>query len=343
MDNPIGNNVPYQANPYDKTPVNETTLNINMPNDSRNFQSESVYDKAKSIYFESNGVLTNAEHFIYVDDPILEIAECKNAVVLQPVSLLEMASGCVTNNEYNVFLDSPKGMIYAYYFKEKSNVCCRNICSQAKRPFDMIANNIPSQKEIEHRVENPYFDIDRPCGCTWICCPCNCIRPCMTIKFSKTGQYLGKIYDTCSCCDKVLEVYDQGANLIYEIVTPKCQIAFCNMSNFCLCCNSNRMAEEVAEIRFKIIKDGRHVGNIIKIAQTTTVPASHLIASRYGMNDKSNSFIVNFPEDASPSYKLLLIIAAVKLGFQFFKANTTRCCCSCLLCCCCPFCSLSCC
>lgn len=40
INNPIGHSVPYQANPYDTILANETNLNIH--NDSKNFQYESV-------------------------------------------------------------------------------------------------------------------------------------------------------------------------------------------------------------------------------------------------------------------------------------------------------------
>jgi len=30
-----------------------------------------------------------------------------------------LESGCITENEYDVLLDSPQGLVYAFYFKEK--------------------------------------------------------------------------------------------------------------------------------------------------------------------------------------------------------------------------------
>lgn len=178
----------------------------------------------------------------------------------------------------------------------------------------MIGRHVPSANELERLMNYPYLTIERPCGCTCFCC--NSCRPYMMVKLAGTQQYLGKIIDAFACCDKLIEICDRGDNLIYEIETTDFQIGFCE----------GRNAEEVAEIKFKIVKSGNIVGYIIKTIQLTTVPASHLAKTQYGMNDKSNSFIINFPDDSSPSEKLLIIMAAIMIGYQFFTGNTGRIC-----------------
>lgn len=62
------------------------------------------------------------------------------------------------------------------------------------------------------------------------------------------------------------------------------------------------------------------------MSQLTTVPASHMARVQYGMNDKSNSFLVNFPDESSPAEKLLLIMSAIMIGYQFFKGNSGKIC-----------------
>lgn len=274
----------------------------------------SLKEVAKNIKFDENGSISNAERFIFCGEPIKAISEIKNAIVMQPISLLEMASGHVTENEYNVFFDSPNGLIYAFNFKEKSGYCCRNCCVQRKRTYEMIGRHVPNSNELERLMNYPYLEISRPCGCPSCCC--NCCRPYLMVKLASTGQYLGKIQDAFACCDKLIEVYSGQGNLLYEINTSDYQIGFC----------SGRNAEEVAEIKFKITRNGNIVGYIIKMTQITTVPASHLIKAQYGMHDKSNSFLINFPDEASPAEKLLLIMSAIMIGYQFFTGNIGKIC-----------------
>jgi len=291
--------------------------NQNNPDQNNGFLS----DKAYSIKYTPWNILANASSFIYVENPKDIIGDCENAIVMQPTTYLQMASGCVTENEYDVILDSPQGLVYAFYFKEKSNCYCRNCCRQATRSFDMFANIVPSGKAIEHKRDNHYFKIERSSGYNDYYCCCNCVRPKMFIYYEKTGQLLGKIIDSCSCCDKLLEIYDSSESLIYEIRTSCCQLG--------LCCGRN--AETVAKIDFKVVAPETQevIGHLIKIPSLNDKIGRGMVESYQGFHDASNSFIINFPNGASPDDKFLLTIAAIKLGYQFFTQNTCNCCNSC--------------
>ena len=337
----------------DKVNTLKSAYNLGLVNNqiNPNQNNEFLSDKAYNIEYTPWNVLANASRYIYVEDPKDVIGDCDNAIVMQPTTYLEMVTGCITENEYDVILDYPQGLVYAFYFKEKSNCCCRNCCKQATRPFDMFSNIVPNGKAIEHKKENHYFKIERSCGCNHYCCCCNCIRPKMFIYYEKTGQYLGKIIDSCSCCDKLLEIYDSNESLIYEIRTSCCQLG--------LCCGRN--AETVAKIDFKVVvpETQEIVGHLVKIPSLNDKKGQERVESREGFHDSSNSFIVNFPDGASPDDKFLLTIAAIKLGYQFFTHNTSRCwnscnnycgnCCNYLalpikftcgpFCCCCPTCA----
>ena len=295
--------------------------NQNFPNNNDN--NLTISDKAYTIKYTPVNTLADSSKYIYVNDPINVIENCNNAIVKQPTTYLQIASGCITENEYDVVLDSPQGLVYAFYFKEKSSCCNRNCCNPATRHFDMYANYVPSAKEIEHKVERRYFFIERLCGCNSFCCCCNCIRPKMKITYAKTGQYLGLIVDSWDCCNHKLEIYDNTDQLIYEIKTSCCQIG--------LCCGRN--AETVAKIDFKTYNLDTIVGHLIKIPSTKDKTAQSEVDAHIGFHDASNSFIVNFPENATPDHKFLLIIAAIKLGYQFFTHNKSEyeydCCQSC--------------
>ena len=135
--------------------------NQKSPNQNKVLLSDKVY----SIKYTPWNILANSSNYVYVEDPKDVIGDCENAIVMQPTPYLQMVSGCITENEYDVILDSPQGLVYAFYFKEKSNCCCRNCCRQATRHFDMFANIVPSGKAIEQKKDNHYFKIERRCGC----------------------------------------------------------------------------------------------------------------------------------------------------------------------------------
>jgi hypothetical protein len=300
------NNIPSGDNTLNNLNLN-TYTNQNLEN---NQSTTDLNNKDLPLYERAHNL-----HELYKNqftvDPLKDIENCENAIIDQPITYLQLASGCITENEFSVYLDTPRGLLYTFYFKEKSNCLCRNCCKQAKRPFDMWASYVPSAKEIEHKVERHYFYIDRPCGCNHYCCFCNCIRPKMKVSYAKTGKYLGTIIDSCDCCNKKLEIYDDTEQLIYEIETSCCQIGLC----------FDRNAETVAKIDFKIYNSGEKVGHIIKVPSLADKLARIQVDSYHGFHDASNNFIVNFPENATPEHKFLLIIAAIKLGYQFFTEN----------------------
>ena len=78
-----------------------------------------ISDKIDKILYNSSNILANASSYIYVEEPRDVIGDCENAIVMQPTTYLQMVSGCITENEYDVILDSPQGLAYAFYFKEK--------------------------------------------------------------------------------------------------------------------------------------------------------------------------------------------------------------------------------
>ena len=322
------NNLPIEDNTANNFNLN-TYSNLNLVNNQKSMEEGSkgltLGEKAKNLCGK------NKEDFLYTNDPKQTIEACDNAIIEQPPTLLQIASGCITESDYNVYLDTPQGLVYTFYFKEKSNCCVRNSCCIPNMPFDMWANFVASSKVIEQNIENRYFSIERPCGCTGLCYCCDCIRPKMHVKYSKDGKYLGKIIDACSCCDNLLDIYDENEQLIYSIKTSCWQIGLLY----------GRNAETVAKIDFKIYdRNETLVGHIVKTPSPDDKMNQLSVFGAPGFHDASNNFIVNFPPGCSPEHKFLLLIAAIKIGYQFFTKNVSQCCtkvnhycCNCLNCC----------
>lgn len=321
------NNIPIEGNTANNLNLN-TYSNLNLENNQKSMGKDSkgltLHEKANNLFRK------NKSDFLYTNDPKQSIETCDNAIIEQPPTLLQIASGCITESDYNVYLDTAQGLVYTFYFKEKSNCCVRNRCRSPNMGFNMWANFVASAKIIEQNVDNRYFSIERPCGCTSLCCFCDCLRPKMYVKYSKDGQYLGKIIDACACCDNLLDIYDENEQLIYSIKTSCWQIG--------LLCGRN--AETVAKIDIKIYdRNESLVGHIIKTPSPDDKMNQLSVFGAPGFHDSSNNFIVNFPPGCSPEHKFLLIIAEIKLGYQFFTKNISLCCtklnhycCNCLSC-----------
>ncbi len=310
------------SNPIDESTTkafNLNTLNnLNLVNNQNGLNNNNYYNKMNN-YFSSYFLNKNILILDKDEDPIKIIENCDNAYIDQPITFLQIASGCITENEFGVYLDKPQGLYFTFYFKEKSNCFCRNCFKSSVMYFDMYANYVPSGKEIEEKVDNHYFAITRMCGCSDRLWFCDCIRPKMKVSFAQGGKHIGTIVDSCACCDDLLQVYDSNDELIYSIRTSCWQIG--------LCCGRN--AETVAKIDFKILDtNGIRVGHIVKVPSSEDKLSQLMVFSRGG-HDASNSFNVNFPKGCPPEHKFLLIIAAIKLGYQFFTKNANQCCTTC--------------
>ena len=53
-------------------------------------------------------------NFQYCEDPIKELNQCTLAIIRQEIEMFEVYSGCETQNRYQVFIQSPMGIKYAF-------------------------------------------------------------------------------------------------------------------------------------------------------------------------------------------------------------------------------------
>ena len=70
--------------------------------------------------------------FIYVQDPMLELASCPSILIRQEPDFLESITGCETPNVYHVFGNSHMGFKYLFKCVEKSECCERFFVLQSK-------------------------------------------------------------------------------------------------------------------------------------------------------------------------------------------------------------------
>ena len=243
-------------------------------------------------------MINSPQNFVYIQDPFTEIAQSRTAIVRQEPALLERLTGCVTRNHYHVFLSTPYGLKYAFKCNEQSSGCARCCLSANSRPVKIIMRHVISFQQYDGDMAKVFINVDKPCKCA-CCCFC---RPYMDVRLADNGQQLGIISEPCTCCDVDMEVLDTAGNLRYDINGDCCQLG--------LCCGPS--LKKLANVNFEIKENGYTVGAIKK-----------LTSSLGEFFTKADSYEVVFPEKATPSEKLLLILATLMIDYQNFESDNS--------------------
>ena len=240
--------------------------------------------------------------FLYfTEDPMKELLNSSGAIIRQEVEMFEVITGCETQNRYQVFIQTPMGLKYAFQCNEKSGCCSRCCCSDGCRGLEIDIRHITSPGPIVSEISNIYIRAVKPCGCGFLCC----CRPHMDIILQKNRLKIGSVREPFTCCDKDAEVYDKDGNLKYRMIGDCCQIGFC--------CGSS--AEKIVAIEFKIVgSDGNYVGMMKKMGASG--PSEYF--------SKADSYTISFPSGATPEEKMLLICAGLLIDYQNFENDTSE-------------------
>jgi len=237
--------------------------------------------------------------YVYVPDPMVELANSTSVQIRQEVQLFEQISGCESPNRYYVFSQSPQGgMKLLFKCKEYSECCQRNCCPADAREFNMYIKHIANASNLDENFSNNFINVNKPFKCTCCCLE----RPEMLVNFAQNNSPLGRIKQLFTCCDPEFNVYDNTGNKKYFITADCCQCGLCCKNNVC---------GKMSEVIFNIYPSGNissPCGSIIK------KPANfaELITS-------ADSYQVNFPVDATPNDKMMLIIAGLMIDYQYFE------------------------
>ena len=142
--------------------------------------------------------------FIYVQDPMTELATCPSLLIRQEPELFEAFTGCEQPNIYHVFGNSPLGFRYLFKCLEKSTFCQRRFCPSEQREFNMDIIHCSSVDQLGMGFTTPFATMMKPFMCT-CCCLC---RPEISVLVNSTGQPAGKVKYIYTFCDPTFEVYN---------------------------------------------------------------------------------------------------------------------------------------
>ena len=188
----------------------------------------------------------------------------------------------------------------------------RKCCSANSREFNMRIKHVKNDNYLDENYSAPYLHIRKTfkCRATFCyCCCCCCLdSPEMLINFCSTHRALGRIKTpiTYFFCDPKFYIYDGTGNQRYIIRADCCQCG--------LCC-ANNIFGKLSEVYFNIYSFNNMTnpcGQIIKKSATVIE-----------LSTSADSFQVIFPKDASPEDKMLLVIAALMIDYQYFEESTS--------------------
>ena len=179
-------------------------------------------------------------NFQYCEDPMKELNQCTGAIIRQEIEMFEVYSGCETQNRYQVFIQSPMGIKYAFQWNESSGCCSRCCCSNDCRSLNIEIRHMTTGCEFDSDLAKIYSRAEKPCamGC---CCFC---WPYIDVRLEKEQKYIGKVREPFTCCDRYAEIYNELGELKYRIVGNCCQMDFC--------CGSS--AEKILKLNLKLFK-----------------------------------------------------------------------------------------
>lgn len=281
-----GNNYPVQQN------QNQPIYNQQITNQPQNLQP--LLDQIK-------------KELQLCSDPMVLLAESQVCYVKQQVCMMELVSGCDTQNVYDVYSRNSKGQIvFLFKCKEKSGCCERQYCRGDSRPFKMHVKHVQNNGIMDPDMMEDFAVFDRPYKCTCLCLE----RPKMKGFYrSETGQMFGSITEPWTCCDPLMVIKDQNKEPQFQIHGDCCQCGI-------MCRNS---CGKCSEVQFPIYPatctDFQPQNSIGMIKKTSGDLLKELLTD-------ADNFEVLFPPNASPEEKLLMIGAALMIDYRYFEDTT---------------------
>ena len=227
-----------------------------------------------------------------IADPMDILTKAPVAKIIQEVELLEVMTGCETNNRYDIVCEIDGISYFCFRCKEDSSWCMRNCCFSDLRSFK-IHMILPDQRE--------FGLLDRPFKCTCCCCA----RPVVKGTFS-SGQPFGTINQPFTCCSPFFDTIDETDGSKYSLEIDYCQCGFC--------CRSHIFGK-CSEVYGKIYKE-----NDFSTPVGTFKKTENCIQE---MVSDANTFEITFPIDATVGDKLNLLATVILIDYRYYESNSS--------------------
>lgn len=244
-----------------------------------------------------------------VQDPMIVLAQSNVCYIKQSMDLLEILSGCEMPNRYNVFCkNSMTGQVtYLFRCKEESDMCTRLYCRGDSRPFKMRMKHVVNP-QMDDNFMNTFATFDRPYKCTCCCLE----RPQLTGYYkTEQGPKFGLIQEQCTLYDPHFDIFGLNGEKKYQVHADCCQCG--------LLCRGG--CGSCSQVLFPIFKsnatsfDQNSSAGMIK-----KVPNNLLVE----LLSNADNFEIDFPGDATPEEKLMLIGATLMIDYRYFEESPDK-------------------
>ena len=241
------------------------------------------------------------------DDFFPELQDVEQVKVKQDTTCIDCFLLCprCTDNKYNVFSNSQGNQITKLYELKEEGSGMFEKCCYKYHSFTMKINNIIDENRNSVCV---ILEAYKPFACGLCCNIFGCDNPTMSLQVKNPeGANIGKALITwnnfcCSCCSSRIHILDDKDQLKYIIrgpcIYPVGCLCFNCCTKFCDCQYPFWKGRPEVSIPGSIVKDG--------------CDSFRLFCT------KATNYTLNFPQEATPSEKMLIIIASILLDSQSF-------------------------
>ena len=242
---------------------------------------------------------------ITLDDPVFNALEdIKEMKIEQVPDIIEAMCPCCCQlpNSYRCFGKCGNEFVEYFFCKEFSSSFMRIICPVNCRKFLMKGKfSYNNEKSDENNFKNCYLRMKKPLKFPILCC----CRPQFIIEYLNTEkkyEKIGIIYFEFSICDPIFVIENEKGENIYYIEANYCQLG--------LMCRNNIFGktEEAHFFIYKYNNREKVIGDICKEHSSSVM-------------NIADDFSVTFPVNANVKEKLLLMITAIMIDYQYFEKN----------------------
>ena len=187
-----------------------------------------------------------------------------------------------------------------YACEERSHGCSRNCFSGKNRSLKLKINNLSARPGGFRSC----LLIRKAAYYTPVCMN----TPQINVYYTEEGEeeYIGKLMFIQTCDDIILNVYNQGNDVVYKLITDFCQFATCCSLLPCSACN--RLCFEIRDRQNRILSS----------AVRKNKAKTHNEQSAY------RGFEFEFPAYSNWQERSLLLAAVMTVEFMLFSQKTER-------------------
>ena len=242
-----------------------------------------------------------------LSDSIALFGPVKKIYMDQYYKISDLFVCCPLYFNYRLSFDFGTGVqFHLFDSKEYSPACSHNCCPNQAREIDidLIKYDILTGRKYKFLTMKKDFR----CAC-FCCCAC-CSRPTMNVTID--NKLIGKIIEVRTACDPTIYVFNYLEDLKFKIKGSCCQCGYCFKDLCSECCKKC----EFDIFTSRDLENTKSLGKIKKFK-----------VSGEKVRPDYDQLEIDFPEDANPNDKILILCATFLLETLYFQnhSNSKRC------------------